>query len=485
MLARVTPFRKPTSYARISLDRLSLEEGVTRQNEDTEALRQRHGLPPFVRRFVDNDKSATRGGPRPEYAELLEYVKAGQTDCVAVYMLSRLWRNRTERAIGVEIFRQHGVSVLCAKGPQLDMTQAAGRLLAGLLGEVDTFETEQLAEREQRKMRQQVEKGVPVRTGQRRYGYEVDGETIVLDEAVDIRRMHRALHAGDSLSGIARDLNERSRLNRNGRPWDHNAVRYLLLNPYYASLREYPARRKKSDPPGELYRGTWPAIVDEEAWRTSKFILEDESRVTSGGSTGRVWLGSGIYLCGIHNDGTTMTSGSRGPSNGKPGPNQPIYRCRSIKHLARYADPIDALVELRVLDRLSRPDAADLLVDHEAPEVEDLHAKATALRGRLDSLAKEFAEDDAADLREFREATRRIRERLAVVESKMAHPKRARVLVDLILAEDPADHWQTMPLERKRAVISTLFEVTVLKGQAGNRPFDPETVRIEPAQGMA
>lgn len=481
----MTLFRKPCSYARISLDRSGLEEGVTRQDQDTEALRDRRGLPSFVHRFVDNDRSATRGGPRPEYAELLTAVQAGQVDCVVVYMLSRLWRNRAERAAGMEIFRKHGVSVLCVKGPEVDLTTAAGRMMAGVLGEVDTFEVEQMAEREQRRMLQKVEQGVPVVHGQRRYGFQKDARTIIKDEAEDVRAMHAALQAGASLSGIARDLNDRGRLNRNGRPWDHNAVRWLLLNPYYAGLREYPKRRKKSDPPGELYPGTWPAILDEDVWRTSKHLLEDESRMTSGGNTGRVWLGSGIYLCGVCADGeTTMTSGSRGPSKAKPGTTQPIYRCRTIKHLARAAEPIDDLVERAVIRRLSRPDAADLLVDHQAPDAEDLRSKALALRGRLDALAAEFAEDDDADPREFREATRRIRERLAEVEARMAHPQRARVLVDLVLAEDPAEAWEAMPLDRQRASVSLLFKVTILKGRVGNVPFDPDTVQIASQPGM-
>lgn len=296
--------------------------------------------------------------------------------------------------------------------------------------------------------------------------------------------MHLSLHAGASLSGIARDLNTRGRLNRNGKEWDHNAVRQLLLNEYYAGLREYPARRKRSDPPGQLYKGTWPVIVSEDVWRTSKHILEDDSRMTSGGNTGRVWLGSGIYLCGVHDDGTTMTSGSRGPSNKKPGPNQPVYRCRSIKHVSRNAEPIDDVVERHVIARLSRPDAAELLVDRNAPDLEDLTAKAVALRGRLDELAAAFAEDDDADPREFKEASRRIRERLAEVEAKMSHPNRARILVDLVLAEDPAEVWRSLPLDRRRAVISLLFKVTILPGRPGNVPFDPASVRVEPAEGM-
>lgn len=485
IVAPVTLFRNPLSYARISMDRSGLEEGVTRQDEDTEALRVRHGLPPFVRRFVDNDKSATYGRPRPEYDELVKAIEAGEGDVVLVYMLSRLWRNRAERAAGIEIFRQYGVSVFCAKGPQLDLTTAAGRLIAGVIGEFDTFEVEQMSERESRKMLQKVQQGVPP-GGPRCYGYTEDGWETIPDEADDVRGMFDDVLTRRSLSGITRGLNERGRLNRNGKPWDHNAVRQLVLNERYAALREYPARRKRSDPPGELYPGRWPAIVSEETWRAAKAILEDEERLSSHGDTGRVWLGSGIYLCGICDDGTTVTSGSRGtdPRHAQP-KTQPIYRCRVSKHIARYTEPIDALVEFHVLDRLSRADAVDLLVDHSAPEVEDLRSKALALRGRLDALAAEFAEDDRADPREFREATRRIRERLAEVENQMAHPQRARVLVDLVLAEDPAEAWNAMELDRQRAVVSMLFKVTILKGRAGNRPFDPDTVRIEPAEGMA
>lgn len=479
----MTLFRKPCSYARISLDRSGLEEGVTRQDQDTEGLRDRRGLPPFVRRFVDNDRSATRGGPRPEYAELLTAVQAGQVDCVVVYMLSRLWRNRAERAVGMEIFRKHGVSVLCVKGPEVDLTTASGRMMAGVLGEVDTFEVEQMAEREQRRMLQKVEQGVPVVHGQRRYGYEKDAKTIVEDEAEDVRAMHAALQAGTSLSGIARDLNDRGRVNRNGKTWDHNAVRQLLLNPYYAGLREYPKQRKKSDPPGNLYPGTWPTVVDEDVWRATKHLLEDESRMTSGGYTGRVWLGSGIYLCGVCGDGTTVTSGSRESVRvGEAG--QPIYRCRRAKHLARLSQPIDTLVDKYVVRRLSRPDAADLLVDHEAPDTQELRRKSVALRGRLDALAADFADDDTANLREFREASRRIRERLAEVEAQMAHPQRSRVLVDLVLAEDVADTWERTPLDRRRAVVSTLVEVTILRGRTGRAPFSPDTVRLAPSPGM-
>jgi site-specific DNA recombinase len=467
----MTLFRKPCSYCRISKDKIGEELGVQRQDEDTEALAQRRGLT-ISQRFVDNDRSATYGGPRPQYAELIEAVKRGEVDAVLVYAMGRLWRNRSERAAGIELFRQHGVSVLCVKGPELDLTTAAGRMLAGVLGEFDTYEVEQMSEREQRKMLQNVQQGKPP-TGPRCYGYSPSGLELVLDEAEDVRGMFDDLLSGASLSGMAAGMNARDRPNRNGEKWTHNTIRNVLLNERYAAQREYL---------GELYPGKWPAIVTEDTWRAAKHLLTDPGRATSPGP-GRRWLLSGIALCGVCNNGTTVTSGSRGGKNASTP--QPIYRCRKSKHLARFTEPIDDWVESYVIGRLSKPEAADLLVDHDAPDAEELRTKAIALRGRLAALAAEFGDDDAADLREFRDATRRIRERLAEVEAQMAHPQRARVLVDLITAEDTAEAWESMQLDRQRAVLSLLAKVTLLRGRVGRVPFDPDTVLIEPAEGMA
>ncbi|WP_149184612.1 recombinase family protein [Streptomyces sp. TRM49041] len=469
----MTLFSKGASYERISKADEGDEDGVIRQGEDTAELAERRGIPLQGRRFRDNDKSATHGKHRPQYELLMAAVQRGEVDVIIVYMLGRLWRNRRERAEGIEILRKHEVSVLCVKGPELDLTTAAGRLLAGLLGEVDTFEVEQMSEREQREMRQRVERGLPP-TGPRCFGYTADGAELVEDEAAEVKNCFHALLAGATLSGMAADLNERGILNRNGKPWSHNAIRGVLLNERYAGLRQYR---------GELHPGEWPVIVDEATWRAAKHVLEDESRRTSPGP-GRRWLLSGVARCGVCDDGTTVTSGSRGGPKGTRGLTTPLYRCRTTKHLARGTEPIDLTVEEYVIRRLSRPDAVDFLVDETAPRTEELRARAVALRSRIRVLTDEFADDDDADAAEFKAATRRIKARLADVEAQMAHPQRARILVDIVTAEDPAKAWKDLTLDRQRAVVETLATVTLLPGRPGRAPFDPRSVRIEPLQGM-
>lgn len=470
----MTLFRKPYAYERISKDRLGLELGVQRQHDDAETLARQRGL--TIRQHIqDNDLSAMKGGKRPGYDELLAAVERGEVDAVIVWDMTRLWRNPAERVAGIEKFQKHGVSVLCVKGPQLDFSTAGGRLLAGLLGEVATHESAIKSERGEREMLQRVERGTPP-TGPRCYGYTKEGNEIVPDEADDVRGMFDDLLAGATLSGIATGLNKRGRPNRNGKPWTHNAVRNALLNERYAALREYR---------GRLYPGKWAAIITEDTWRSARHLLQDKGRATSPGPARRHLL-SGIALCGVCADGTTVTVGSRGRDKRAPERGtQPVYRCRKVKHLARVIEPIDLLVEEYTIRRLSRPDAADLLVDTEAPDMEELRRKAVALRARLDALAAEFADDDAAHPADYRAAADRLRARIADVEAQMVHPQRARVLVDLVLAEDPAQVWEGLELDRRRAVVETLAEVTILPGLPGRRSFDPETVKIEPRHGTA
>jgi hypothetical protein len=51
---------RPGLYKRISYDKLGLAEGVSRQDEDCELLRERMGWGSFVRRYDENDTSAYR-----------------------------------------------------------------------------------------------------------------------------------------------------------------------------------------------------------------------------------------------------------------------------------------------------------------------------------------------------------------------------------------------------------------------------------------
>jgi DNA invertase Pin-like site-specific DNA recombinase len=223
-------------YLRISQDRTGQELGVERQWEDTFALLTRRG-DTLVGKYVDNDTPAKGVGKRDEYARLIAAVQAGEVDRIYVWSQGRLWRNRVERAQGFEILREARVSLIQVKGPEVDMTTAMGRMIAGIIGEFDTGENEIKAERQVRESLQRADSGLPP-GGRRAFGYDATGAKKVRREAEAVKKAYAALLAGTTLSKIARDMNEAGHRTTVGGPVDdqrragHAAQPALRRAPY-------------------------------------------------------------------------------------------------------------------------------------------------------------------------------------------------------------------------------------------------------------
>ncbi len=146
--------------------------------------------------------------------------------------------------------------------------------------------------------------------------------------------------------------------------------------------------------------------------------------------------------------------------------------------MSRAAEPIDELVEAVVVERLSRPDAADLLTTRAAPDVSAYRSQAKAIRERLDDLATGLA-DGLLTLKAVRSASERLQRELAEVEAKIAATVEVDALAPLIGAADVEEVWQRLDLEQKRGAIDALMVVTLLSPLRGRQAFDPDTVRIE------
>src|SRR5690606_21416548 len=108
-------------YARISQDPLGLEKGVERQIKEAKDLAKQRGWH-VVRVYRDNDISALRGAFRPEYAQMLEDAKSGLFDRIVAFQLSRLWRNRRERADAIELLSALRVPITLVRGADIDLT---------------------------------------------------------------------------------------------------------------------------------------------------------------------------------------------------------------------------------------------------------------------------------------------------------------------------------------------------------------------------
>jgi site-specific DNA recombinase len=455
-------------YTRISQDRVGLAAGVTRQREACDARCRDRGWA-IASHHEDNDITASGRKKRAGFEAMLADIAKGEVGAVVAWSLDRLQRNRRDELRLYELCRDRGVIISLVNGAELDFGSATGRLVADNLGSLARFEIELKSDRQLAASRQAALAGRRV-GGRRPFGYEADGVTVRLHEAAAVRDGFRAVLAGVPLGEIARDWNRRGfttgQARRKGEhagepsPWRRYSVRMVLRNPRYAGLRSLR---------GEIVAAAeWPPLVDEGTFHAVRAVLDDPGR-RDNPSRG-VALLTGIGLCGVC--GAAVHAG--GATGGIRG-----YRCSgSTGHVARRAEPVEQYVSAVIVERLSRPDAAELLIDRALPDLDALRTESAALRSRLDSLAVDFA-DGELTASQLRAATDRLRGRLGEIENEMADAARVDVLGPVVTARDLRAAWGGLGVARQRAVVDMLAMVTVMPAGRGTRTFRPESVAIE------
>jgi len=456
-----TGARRGARYARISEDQIGDGHGVANQLDDEAAHAARRGIE-ITATYSDNDISATYGKYRPGYAAMMQAAARGEFDVILVFHTSRLWRNRKERAEGIEILKNAGISVEAVKGPSLDMSTAYGRGMAGLLGEFDTMETEIKSERQQLAAQGRAKAGKPP-LGTRLTGYTTVGEVIETEAAI-VRDIFARFHAGDSLRGVAAWLNGTGVPTRRGNPWGPSSVRDILTNPRYCGRVYY--NRHEDGARGDWAPAAFPALVEEHVFDTVNAKLADPRRRTQHG-TDRKHLGASVYLCP---QGHPVRSHYLG---GKPG-----YRCPQ-GCVNRTAAAVDEAVMALVRARLCKPDVAQLVSKPRGKEATDAAAEVRRQRGRLTQVEADY-DADLIDAKRYKEKRAKIEAELAAAETRLTRLAAGSEVAGVLTAPDAVAAFDGAPLGVQQAVIRFFMDVTLLPAPRGRKGFDPETIRITP-----
>ena len=176
--------------------------------------------------------------------------------------------------------------------------------------------------------------------------------------------------------------------------------------------------------------------MDEPTWRAAVRMLCDPGRRCS------PWRKGSAYGCrGVWCVGKTVHSGGGAHAGVR------TYRCSSMKHVARKADPVDEYVTELTIARLTQSDAADLWAA-ELPDASELMAEADTLRRRRDDIALDYA-DGVMDRQQFRAANARILGRLGRVEAQIAAAGSASPLA-IVAADDVRVTWQGLSVAQQR-----------------------------------
>ncbi|MFL6047912.1 MAG: recombinase family protein [Propionibacteriaceae bacterium] len=468
---------KAAVYLRQSKDHNDDRLAVARQREDCLKICRARGWEPAE--YEDNDRSAHSGKRRPRYQEMLADIEAGELDAVVTWDLDRLHRVPIELGHFMELADRHRLELATVTG-DVDLSTDNGRLYARLKGAVAADESNRKSARQKRAGLQRAELGKP-KAGPRPFGYEPDMITIRESEARALRAAYASLLAGGSLLGISRDLDAAGFRASSGKPFHHARVHKMLRNPRYAGLRGYSTRGRDKKLHTEIIGpAQWEGIVDEETWRAVDALLADPSRRSNHVGPARKWLLGNLALCGRCDDGTTMRINYR-EARGKQTKSVAVYKCRERPHLSRVAEWCDWRVTERVIARVSRNDARDLLIDDKREDLAALRVEKHTLQLRLDQLAEDYA-DGTITRAQLKAGSERLRARLSDLEKRMVHVDRAPLLADLVTAEDVRTAWNGIGLDRQRAVVDLLYTITLMPRPAGNGPAPLDSVRMEPKQ---
>lgn len=469
-------------------------KAVPRQKAITGALVKKRGGT-VIAEFTDSDSTAYAkpGAARPDrddFDRMLAFLATRRGLRVAAYHADRLTRNQEDTAALIRVCTAGGHIVETPSGTY-DLSNATGRRRLRDDASAAEYEVDHDRERILAQKDEAAESGLWL-GGRRPFGWEIDPNPVDEDgeprldedgeplngvlrlrgaEADPLRDAHHAVLAGMTTGAIARQWNAQGLRGTSGGQWTGNEVRRVLLRPRNAGLQLHR---------GEIAGAAEAAsVVDELTWRAVRAILSDPARKTSPGPQ-RAHLLSGLALCGVCGHGLTS-----GQVAGKDRAGRTVYRCRQPgkdgPHVHRDAVELDRYITMIVIERLSRPDAADLLRKDTAVDLAALHrekaaietamAESNELRKARLLTATEFAEERASHLAD-----------LEVIAEKMAAAGRTDVLAAMI--GDPAAAWELRSLDERRAIIDTLLILRVLpqpKGRPkgwipGSSYFDPAVI---------
>jgi site-specific DNA recombinase len=442
-------------YVRISRDREGEQVGIDRQEADCRALATHLGLD-VAHVYADNDISASTLSKkrRPQYEQMMRLAETGKISTILAYSNSRLTRRPLELERLITAHDRTGLQFRTVVSGQDDLSKADGRMVARIKASVDAAESERIGERVRRAQAEAREQG-QWHGGWRPFGFADDGLTPFADEGAEIARAARNLLHGRSMVWIMNDLNKRGVTTSTGKPWSTRTLARVLRRPH-------------------------PALADG-VYEAVQAILDDPTRRTTPGSRPR-WMLSGIALCGLCDTPLRGSASSKGVGQGT----YPAYRCMVGKHLVVSATTLDAYIEALVVERMRRPDAADLFEVRHLTHVDPhaLRLEAEALRQRRNNLADDLSIDESVLVRRARRLTERIEE----IEQAIASSVSSSPLAEFA-TRDPQEVWDGMDVERRKMVIGRLMGVTVNRGRRGvvalehrwrtDMPaFDPRRVHV-------
>ncbi|NQX34041.1 recombinase family protein [Herbiconiux sp. VKM Ac-2851] len=481
-------------YARISQKDESFDK-VESQLDRCQQFADREGYT-VTRIFTDDGISAWSGKERPGFLDLLSAVTAEEIDVVVAVAQDRLSRNDTDWLALKVACQRSGALVHTIANGKVDSQDPSSVAMAGMLQVLADMESASKSQKIRARITTARAAGSPL-WGRVPFGYS-DRHTAHPEEGPLVTQAYADVLEGKTLYSIARRFNDAGHTTRTGKPFNGGAIRDILQRPRNARLVEsYGVIQDGQE-------GDWEAIVDLPSWQSVNKILANPARRKSHGAN-TTFLLAGVARCGIC--GEVMRSASAS----KNGIKTAQYRCSSKtdqrendgrRHTTARRDDLDTAVLSEVVrvfhEEYIKPDLQE--VEHPSGAV------AVYVKPRLpkdpNGPARDRIEVRLAEIREARAnllalaampgfdilATSRQAEQLQTEEAALIVERdaiaeadaRSGVLAGIrdamlsgVQVQDLAPSidraLRALPIDKQRALVQSMFTVTVHHGKGAHR----------------
>lgn len=378
----VPELRRAALYIRVSTEEQAKKGySLPAQKEDLEAYAKKNGYA-IAGYYIDEGKSARKKYTnRKEFMRMMEDVKADKIDVILFIKLDRWFRSVADYYKIQEILDAHGVAWKTTQ-EHYDTETTNGRLYINIRLSVAQDECDRDSDRIKFVFDSKVARGEPI-TGSMPIGLKIENKQIVRDPetAPAIEALFRHYKEHGSAGGAMRYIRD----TYNIMIYDHT-VRRILRNPMYKGMyRDNPDYCEAIIPPEEF-----DAIQQQL-----------ESRSIRSNPTGRVYIFSGLLVCGVcgkKNSGHYVAPAGRQEYY--------LYRCRNAvvyhqcsNHKCMNEEKLEQWLLLNVASELDQWQADWEIQAARAPKPKIDRA---AIQRKLNRL-KDLYVDDLITMEQYRE----------------------------------------------------------------------------------
>lgn len=269
-------------YSSTAQNDASIEQQI---KECTEYAQANHLI--IVETFEDRAISGKKDN-RPGFQKMLRAADRHEFQVLLAYKSNRISRNMRNALCYEERLFQAGVKVIYCKEEFGD--NATGRFMLRMMMNMNQFYSENMAEDIRRGLLDSASKGKVL--GTIPYGYKKgeDGKyAIDEDAALVVQQIFRDFLNDKSYADIARSLNERGILTKQGKPWGKNSFHAILVNERYTGLYKYAEMQIEDG---------MPQIIERSVFELAQRKLDSQKQTRARHRDNEDYLLTGKLFCG-------------------------------------------------------------------------------------------------------------------------------------------------------------------------------------------